>query len=224
MKNLKTILTQSIFCLIPIVYYLSIWNNLPNSVPTHYNIHNVADDFGTKLEMLMLIILMPGIALVTSLLILNIDKFDPKKQMKSNAKLLIKISWSIIIFMTLISCYIVYTTENYTNSTYKEFSSKYIIALVALLFTVIGNYMNNLKPNYFVGIRTPWTLSNDENWKRTHYLASKLWFFGGLVLFILSLVLPNPYSSNLIGLGVIPLGGIPIIYSFYLFKKNRNKI
>lgn len=223
MKNLKTIFLQMLFSLIPIIYYLSIWEDLPENVPTHYNIHNIPDNFGTRFELLSLLLILIGITLGTSLLLLNIGKIDPKKQSIGNTRLVVKIAWALIIIMILISSYIVYSTENYAKSTNSEISPKYIIALVGILFALIGNYMNNLKPNYFIGIRTPWTLHDDENWRKTHYLSSKIWFFGGLTLFVLSLFIPVQYISFLILIFIIPIAGLPIFYSFYLFKKKQNK-
>lgn len=223
MKKAKTILMQALFGLIPTIYLLSVWNNLPESVPTHYNLDNKADDFGSKFEILGIILFMFAVTIGTSLLVLNLDKFDPKKRYATNNSLIVKISWAVTIFMSLISCYIVYSTENYAQSKTSEISPKYIVGLVALLFVVLGNFMNNIKPNYFVGIRTPWTLDDEENWRMTHHLGSKVWFFGGLIMFALVMFLPTEYVSYVIGFSVIPLAGIPIFYSFYLFRQKQKK-
>jgi uncharacterized membrane protein len=49
-------------------------------------------------------------------------------------------------------------------------------------FAVLGNYMHSIKPNYFVGFRTPWTLESEDNWRKTHQLVSKVWVPGGLLI------------------------------------------
>ncbi|MCZ8522289.1 MULTISPECIES: SdpI family protein [Paenibacillus] len=59
---------------------------------------------------------------------------------------------------------------------------KYIAILMGTLFLVVGNYMPRFQPNRHVGIRTPWTLSSEENWRRTHRTAAKVWFIGGLLM------------------------------------------
>jgi uncharacterized membrane protein len=223
MKKTKTILMLALIGLIPIVYLLSIWNNLPESVPTHYGMDNKADDFGSKFEMLGIILFMFAVTIGTSLLILNLDKLDPKKRYASNNTLIVKISWAVTIFISLISCYIVYTTEHYTPTSAMDISPRYIVALVALLFSVLGNFMNNIKPNYFVGIRTPWTLDDEENWRMTHHLGSKIWFFGGLLMLVLVLFLPIEYVSYVVIFSIIPLAGIPIFYSFYIFKQKQKR-
>lgn len=223
MKKAKTILMQALIGLIPTVYLLSIWNNLPESVPTHFNANFEADDFGSKSEILGIVLFMFAVTIGTSLLVINISKFDPKQRHSSNNSLIVKISWATTIFMSLISCFIVYTTENYTHKNMVGFSPKYIVALVALLFVVLGNFMNNIKPNYFVGIRTPWTLDDEENWRMTHHLGSKVWFFGGLIMFILVMLLPAEYAAYITLFSIIPLAGIPIFYSFYLFRQKQKK-
>jgi uncharacterized membrane protein len=223
MKKVKTILMQALCGLIPTIYLLSIWSNLPQSVPTHYNAKFEADHFGSKFEMLGIILFMFAVTIGTSLLVLNLDKFDPKKRYESNHSFIVKISWTVTIFISLISTYIVYETEHYTQASTSGMSPKYILALVALLFVVIGNYMNNVKPNYFVGIRTPWTLNDEENWRMTHHLGSKIWFFGGLIMFTLIMFLPIEHVSYVIGLSIVPLAGIPIFYSFYLFRQKQKK-
>ena len=65
-----------------------------------------------------------------------------------------------------------------------------IFPLIGLLFAFLGNYFKTIKPNYFIGIRTPWTLENEEVWKKTHLIGGKLWFVGGLLM-ALTFVLPN---------------------------------
>jgi uncharacterized membrane protein len=223
MKKAKTILLQALIGLIPAIYLLSIWNTLPERVPIHYNANFEADAFGSKFEVLWIILFMFVVAIGTSLLILNLNKIDPMQRYATNNTLFVKISWTVLLFISLISCFIVYETEHYTQTNESSFSPKYIVALVALLFVALGNYMNTIKPNYFVGIRTPWTLDDEENWRLTHHLASKVWFFGGLLLFVLVMVLPQEYAVYGMVFSILPLAGIPIFYSFYIFRQKLKK-
>lgn len=221
MKKGKTILMQALFSLVPIIYLLSIWNNLPETVPTHYNLHNQADSFGSKFEILGVVLFVFVVTIGMTFLVLNLHKFDPKKRYASNNALLVKISWALTLFISLISCCIVYSTDNYDMTQGNDIPLKYIVALVALLFVALGNFMNTIKPNHFVGIRTPWTLSDEENWRMTHYFGAKVWFFGGLALFTLVMFLPTEYVSYAIVLSIVTLAGIPIWYSFYQFRQKQ---
>jgi len=92
---------------------------------------------------------------------------------------------------------------------------------MGLLFAVIGNYLHAIRPNYFAGIRLPWTLDNEINWKRTHQLAGKIWFAGGLFITISTVFVPFLYAFKIVFATVIIMVLIPSIYSFWLFKKGN---
>lgn len=81
--------------------------------------------------------------------------------------------------------------------------------------------MNNIKPNYFVGIRTPWTLESETNWRKTHHLGGKLWFAGGMAMAVLLLLVPEQACRSVFLAGVIVLALVPVTYSFLLFKKSK---
>ena len=99
---------------------------------------------------------------------------------------------------------------------------QFVLASVGILIAITGNYMNSIKPNYFIGIRTPWTLEDSEVWKKTHRFASKLWIVGG-VLMTVSAFIPFLKGSPFFILGaVLILAGIPFIYSYQLFNKLKN--
>ncbi len=221
MKKTRIILLQSIVLMLPILYYISIWNKLPDSVPLHYNSSFQADSYGSKTEMFFALLFIALVGLGVNLLILNINKLDPKKRYENNLSLIIKFSWVLVIFMTLISSFIVYSTETYNKRDALQFDPRYIVSLVALLLTFLGNYMNNIKPNYFIGIRTPWNLEDEENWKKTHHLGSKIWFFGGLLLLVLSIILPENILSYITLAIVLPMAIIPMYYSYSLFRKKQ---
>ena len=98
-----------------------------------------------------------------------------------------------------------------------------IFSGVGLLFAVIGNYMPNLKPNYFAGLRLPWTLENEDNWRKTHRLAGKLFFSGGLILAIICLF-TSPIASIIIFFaGTMIITIIPCVYSYKLYKRQKIK-
>ena len=217
----KTFYWHLIITLLPITYLWASWSTLPDNVPLHFNINNEADRYGSKIEFLFVIGLLTVVTLGISLLILNINKIDPKKKMADKSNLMKKVSWILVLFMNLLAFFIIYQTINYTQT--NVFSGKYITLTVSLLFMALGNLMNNVKPNYFVGIRTPWTLENEDNWRKTHHLGSKLWFFGGLIIAVLVLVLPQVYSTIVMIAGVLILAFVPMLYSFLIFKKNNKQ-
>jgi uncharacterized membrane protein len=223
MKKSLTILLQLLIALCPVIYFLIISNSLPASLPIHYNIDMIADKYGSKTELVGVLAVMFFISIGSSLLLLNISKFDPKQRYAETSPLMVKFSWTVVVFLALISAFIVYQTASYVKTNSSSFSGKYIIFAVCLLFTVIGNFMNNIKPNYFVGIRTPWNLEDPDNWRKTHHFSSKIWFFGGLILFVLTLLFPVEYVIFIFLIGLIPMVLVPFWYSYKLFKKKKDQ-
>ena len=65
------------------------------------------------------------------------------------------------------------------------------VSSILLLLAGIGNYLGNLRPNYFIGLRTPWTLESSETWRATHRLGGKLLFFGSSALLLAEFVVPE---------------------------------
>jgi uncharacterized membrane protein len=96
---------------------------------------------------------------------------------------------------------------------------RFMIPATGLLFAIMGNYMYTIKPNYFAGFRLPWTLSNDENWRRTHLLGGKLFFAGGLLVAICGLFASFKVSLiiffSILTLTIL----ITCVYSYRLYKK-----
>jgi uncharacterized membrane protein len=93
----------------------------------------------------------------------------------------------------------------------------FVLPAVGLLLTVIGNYLGKVQRNFFLGIRTPWTLADDEVWLRTHRLGGKLLVGAGLLTLVLSFVSGVPHSLLL---GVSLLAAlVPCVYSLVLYPK-----
>ncbi len=224
MKKSVLILWQSLIGLIPTIYLSTIWSKLPERVPTHYDSNMVANSYGSKFELLGIVFFTFAVSIGVSLLIINLHKIDPKQRYASANPLMVKISWVTTLFITLISLFIVYVTQHYTELNKTGFSSKYKFVLISLIFVVLGNFMNNIKPNYFVGIRTPWNLEDDENWRKTHHVGSKLWFFGGLIMLVLIIVSPQEYSQSIFICGIIPVTIFPFGYSYYLFRQKQKTV
>jgi uncharacterized membrane protein len=94
---------------------------------------------------------------------------------------------------------------------------------VGLLFVFLGNMMHSIKPNYFAGVRTPWTLEDEGNWRATHRLAWKVFFTGGIIITIATLVVPENAAIFIFLPCVLVMAFVPITYSYIYFKKHQLK-
>lgn len=209
---------QFFVSLIPLIYMGSVWGTLPEIVPTHSNLQMEVDDYGSKDQILYLVIFLVVLTNLTALLVRNITKWTSKDASVQNLSALNRISWIVVFILTATSIFIIYDVVKNSSNHQKVFTIKNIVCLLSLLFVGIGNYMRNIKPNYFFGIRTPWTLNNETNWRKTHYLGSTIWFFGGLIMFCMASFLPAEFANYIMIIGTLIISAIPVIYSYYLFK------
>jgi uncharacterized membrane protein len=215
-KITSTDIAAFIIWLLPAVYLGSIFSSLPETVPMHYNIHNEVDRYGNKSEFFWMEMLMMGVNLFVYLLLRFLSSIDPKRKVKYSETTFRKIALGVVVFMSAINIAIIYKTAHAGVPV-----TKILFPLLGLFFAFLGNMMYNIRPNYFAGVRTPWTLESEDNWKATHRLESKIWVPGGLLMCLATLVLPA--KAELIIFHVIGafLSIVPIIYSFIYFKKHQ---
>jgi len=208
MKNqtIRRELFLIVLTVIPIVYLLINWSSLPNQLPIHFDPGGEPNGYGSKLIYIFLPI---GVYL----LMLVLPYIDPRK---SNYDIFsstyFKLRVVLSLFFGIIDTIIVYNTLHGI-----EKMGLLMPISVFLLFTLLGNYMGNFRPNYFVGIKVPWTLNNDVVWTRTHKLAGKLWFWGGLIG-IASLFFVKNFAFVMLPI-IIFIVVVPIIYSYIIYQK-----
>jgi uncharacterized membrane protein len=203
--------------IVPAVYLAFAWNGLPEKIAMHFDIKGNTNGYGSKSLLLLIIVLLTVLNAGIYLLLTNMYRIDPKKYAAENKGRLERIGFAVSVFMAAVLCLIIYSS---THGNMK-FSTRMILAGVGLLFAFIGNYMHNIKPNYFAGIRLPWTLENEENWKKTHLLAGKLWFGGGLLIAIICLFLPLMISIVCFAVITVYIIIIPGVFSYRLYKKQK---
>ncbi|TYC17974.1 DUF1648 domain-containing protein [Bizionia gelidisalsuginis] len=212
MKLKKELLLIAIV-LLPFLYIAYVWNDLPEKVPMHWNIEGEIDRYGEKLELLLIPFLLP---VLTYVVFLVIPKIDPKNKLKNMGNKLQSLKFLLTTIMSVLALFIIYTAKNESLT-----NPNYIVLCIGLLYLILGNYFKTIKANYFIGIRTPWTLESKSVWKETHKMGGKLWFIGGIIVIISSLILDQKanYKVFLIVTGVISI--LPILYSYFLFQKEK---
>jgi uncharacterized membrane protein len=199
------------FVLIPFMYLGYLWNSLPEKVPIHWNYKGEIDGWGTKYALIGVLFLLP---VFTYVLLLVIPKIDPKKRVELMGGKYYQIKFMMVIFMSVLALFILHSSNSQTLS-----SPSIVFVLIGLLFMALGNYFKVIKQNYFLGIKTPWTLESEEVWKQTHILAGKLWIIGGLLIVIFSLVLPEDLNFYIFLSITAIISIVPIVYSYIIFKE-----
>lgn len=203
-------------CLVPYLVWIMIQDSLPEKLPIHWNISGEVDGWTSKYKVLLFMLTMNVISMATYLLLRFIDRIDPKRTAQLNKAIALKVGLAIVAFSSAISILILIPKDGTFSVNSMAFG------LTGVLFTFLGNLMYNIKPNYFIGIRLPWTLENDNNWKFTHRLAGVVWFAGGIICVITSLLIP-PQPMFVVLLSVTALLVlIPSIYSFVLYRRSKD--
>ena len=208
--NKKLLLLTSIVILLPMIWGLIIWKQLPNQIPIHFNLAGQANNYQSKP---LAVFGLPLFLLLMHLFVIFVTARDSKNQ-TMNEKMGKVIYWLTPI-ASLGVFYLIYSKALGSTTNPSIFAS----ALLGLIFVMMGNYMPKLKVNHTVGIRLPWTLQSEDNWHKTHRLAGKLWVFGGLILLLeAGLQFAIPYVMGI----VIPaIVFIPVVYSYQLSRENR---
>jgi uncharacterized membrane protein len=189
------------------------YQHLPDKIITHWNAAGEADGWGSKNFQ---VIFLPLLVLFMHLLFKYLPKFDPKKRNYE------KFANVYGIFRVVIIAFFaaVYFMTSLINLGYDISISLVMPFLVGLLFVVIGIMMKDIKPNWFIGIRTPWTLSDDRVWKKTHDYGGRAFILAGL-LFVLLAFLPE--GLFVYGFAVIMLLILSsVIYSYFVYKGLKN--
>ncbi len=197
--------------LIPTVFAIINWNNFPDKIPTHWDINGDVNDYGGKWA----VFLGPMIGTAMYFLMIVLPKIDPRKK---NYDLFSGAYWMIRIGIILLMSIIGIVTE-LVSLGYKLDVGMIVQLAVLGLFLLIGNQMGRIRPNYFVGIRTPWTIDNEEVWTKTHRLAGRIWVGTCLVLMLVLFFIPVKIFAIIFFVSIITMSVIPLVYSYLLYKK-----
>lgn len=205
--NKKLVLFTSILILLPSLVVCVFWYQLPEEMPTHFNLLGQADGYDHKM---FAIFGLPALMLLMHWLILFLMIKDPKSS-NISSKIQLLIYW-IIPFVSCLSMISIYG-ESLGYSMMTGLLGQIFMGVVMI---VIGNYLPKTRRNYMIGIRIPWTLENDENWRKTHRLAGKIWVLGGLLLLLNAFVQLYVYWIFFLTLLLVIM--IPCVYSYQLSK------
>jgi uncharacterized membrane protein len=173
MRLLRQNLLSILLVLAGFAVVAALYDRMPDPVPTHWNLHGVADGFTHKpWGPLLLPSTMAGLLVV----FVGIRVLSPKEApVEGFARTYTLITAAVQGFLLLLT-----VVASMAAVGVPVDMSRGVALGVGMLYVVLGNFMGKFTRNFFVGIRTPWTLSSDEVWFRTHRLGGKLFVAAGL--------------------------------------------
>lgn len=208
----KSEIITILIILLSFVIGIYFYPQMPEKMASHWNIRGEVDGYIAKFWGLFL---MPIISLGLFLLFILIPKIDP---LRANIEKFRKYfdGFIILIILFLFYLYLLTIFWNFGN----KFSMNQVLPpAFGILFFYCGILIEKAKRNWFIGIRTPWTLSNEKVWDKTHELGGKLFKATGIVAF-LGIFFPD-YAFFLILFPVIAVSIYTVVYSYLEYQKER---
>lgn len=218
LMNNKSLFAISLVVLAMLLLSAWAWNQIPDTqmIPVHYGIDGTPDRYSGKLEGLLA---MPLIGVGLTVLFAILPRIDPRSDnlMRSQKA----------YFMTALAAiallFLVHTASVLQALGWRIDVATVVSVGVSLLLAIIGNYLSKVRSNFSFGIRTPWTLSSEQSWHKTHRLGGRLLFFLGISGTIAALANANQLYLLLILGGTISLTVFLFIYSYVIWKDDPDR-
>jgi uncharacterized membrane protein len=219
MKILKKEWLQILILAVPFCAVVLLWDKLPAQMPTQWDGNSHPGNYRPKaLAALML----PCGNLVLAALLMVLPRIDPRfagydEETKASLwRTFSAMRRTITLFLSILG------VAGLLAALHPAFPiGPIVIVGVAVLFMIFGNLLTKLRPNWFFGIRTPWTLESRDVWVKTHRLGGKLMIIGGFCLLMLLAPPVRPYCVW-VGLAVVAFMAIvPIVYSYIVCARLR---
>lgn len=201
-----------ILMMLPVFLTIWVWDQIPDSVPVHFDLAGNPDRFGSKL---LTMISLPAMTFIVYLAIVYLPSIDPRRRIDNQQKSIRSMRRIITIALIVINIIVIASSSQSWNP------GKWIGAGMGMLIIAIGNQLNSLKDNYFIGIRTPWTLEDRNTWRKTHRFSSRLFILIGLFIMIGSLIGLQGHTTLFLLILVGGLAIAPLLYSYLVYKQSK---
>ena len=198
---------------LPYIYLATIWNIIPDTVAVHFDLQGQPNDWADK----SLLFIPASLGVVVYLVMLVIPYLDQNKRIEEMGRKYFSLRFIVGLFISLISVYLLSLSN---QGEVKD--PNILIMILGGMIALLGNYFQTLRPNSFIGIRTPWTLQSEMVWKKTHQIGGLVWMAGGCLVLLFSFLMAFNWLLIFVGVVLIVIAMIPALYSYNESKKNRS--
>lgn len=198
--------------LTPSIAAFLVYDRLPEQMVAHYDENFQPDRYQDNLSLLLtssLVSLLPVLLKYSS----RLDPMKQNYQKFGRAYTIFRLGTALLLSGA-------YGMLLLDGLGYNELFNMRLVVFIGLglFLMVMGNYFGQIRFNYFFGIRSPWTLANEDVWRKTHRLAGPLWMIGGLI-FLIAAFLPEGSVPWMVGVSVVILAVIPYGVSYFYYRK-----
>lgn len=209
MTQIRADIISFIFICTTIVVAAVLYPNLPEQIPIHWNVRGEVDGYMKKPGG---VFIMPAMALFTYVIMKVIPIISPRGYRTDKFADVVNVfQVTLVGFMSIVAVLVLLEAHG-LNVRINEM----IIAGTGLLFVILGNYMGKIGKNFFIGIRTPWTLASNEVWNRTHRLGGWLFMLSGVIIWTGALLRISIIWTVGAAVGIML---IPAIYSYVIYRR-----
>lgn len=205
---------------------------MPDRMPAHYNFQGEIDRWGSKYENFIMPVI---IIIMTAVWVLTIAGMNKKaarqditekqrKEAASNANVMFYVAVAMTLFETALYCVMLCVDFQAVEKNASAFTVdfyKISAVLIGVFTAVIGNVVPKIKRNALIGVRTKWSLEDDENWSATNRFGGGLLMIGGLLTVTEALILGGPVSLIVALAILLACSGMCVLYSYLVYKKRK---
>lgn len=188
-----------------------VYPHLQATVPLHWDIHGQPNGYGPRI---VLVLLGAGMLVFTGLLAAVLPWLSPKNfSIEEFAPTFWRINLYLLLFMFYLDCTMLWGAAGHGSS------GRMIFCGIAMLIALLGNVMGKVRRNFYIGIRTPWTLSSERVWSATHRFAARAMFMTGVLGCIAAAAGALALAMALVLAGALA----PIVYSLVYSKQLEHR-
>lgn len=204
----KVFMVELLLTLLALAAVALAWSRLPETIPTHWDLHGQPNGFGPSWE---LFLLGPGLMAAMMAMTWALPWLSPRNfqvdTFRSTYEQVMGMLFGLMAYLTVVMLW--------SALGHAVIAGRAIIGGVCLLFALLGNVMGKVRRNFFIGIRTPWTLASERVWNATHRFAAKTFVAGGLVGLVLVALGIDAWPIFAVVGGALA----PVVYSLVVYKQ-----
>lgn len=209
-----------LICVIGTVIFLIL---SPDRIPVHYNFAGEVDRIGSKYENLI----WPGFAIGMGVFFLLMARIPRKKGEKTNEKVLMIAGVCTLVFFTLLGFYFMLKALRYDPQAASQVSyddvNRFVSIDIGALLVVLGNIMPKMRRNAMFGLRTKWSMTNDNVWQKSQRFGGITSVIAGFIMIILALFVPGIWNVVMMTIVIVIWLILCIVASHRYYLEDQDK-
>jgi len=212
----KTEIVPLILVVLTVLLSIVSYPDLPLKVISHWNFAGVADGYSSRNFHALFF---PALILFIYIMMLVMPYLDPKKENYAKFAKVYHIFKALLVAVL----FVVFSVATLVNLGWSINVGPVIAGTIGVMMIIMGYYLRDIHENWFIGIRTPWTMSSPVVWEKTHKLGSWLFMFFGLVLIVMP-YLPQALAVILLVISVLALILGTVLYSYLIYREEKKVV